>query len=196
MYEIIRDFVKIISETLPVSDPIYEFGTRYSPGQEAVADLRPLFPGKEYIGCDMRAGCGVDRVLNLHSIDLSSETAGTVFAFDTLEHVEYPRKAVDEIYRILKPGGMIAISSVMKFPIHNYPNDYWRFTPEGFKSLLKNFNKVIVSAVGEENFPIFIVGVGFKGSAPSVWSFKRKLKQWQKFNTNMSEILQKSELKK
>jgi hypothetical protein len=91
---------------------------------------------------------------------------------------------------------MIAISSVMKFPIHNYPNDYWRFTPEGFKSLLKNFNKVIVSAVGEENFPIFIVGVGFKGSAPSVWSFKRKLKQWQKFNTNMSEILQKSELKK
>ena len=36
-------------------------------------------------------------------------------------HVEYPRRAMAEIHRILKDDGIVIISSVMNFPIHAYP---------------------------------------------------------------------------
>lgn len=109
---------------------------------EDVAYVRDLFPkkGLEYVGCDMRAGPGVDSVQNLHGLDIPDNTVGTIICLDTLEHVEYPRKALAEMHRVLKPNGVLVMSSVFNFPIHGYPNDYWRFTPEAFKSLLKDFS--------------------------------------------------------
>jgi len=182
MRESIKEFVRIVAETLPVSEPIYEFGSLQVPGQEGFADLRPIFEGKRYIGCDMREGPGVDLVLNLHAIDLPAESAGTVLILDTLEHVEFARKAVEEAHRILKPNGILVISSVMKFPIHDYPYDYWRFTPEGFRSFLKPFDSCFVDFAGDQQFPHTVVGVGFKGSLSreQTRGFTTKLGDWKK----------------
>ncbi|MFZ3091565.1 MAG: methyltransferase domain-containing protein [Nitrospirota bacterium] len=181
MRESIKQFVKICAETLPISESIYEFGSLQVHGQEGFADLRPLFPGKKYIGADMREGSGVDVVLNLHHINLSSESVGTVLILDTLENVEFPRKAIEEIYRILKPCGILIISSVMNFPIHDYPYDYWRFTPEAFKSLLKPFTSSFVGFAGESNFPHTVVGIGFKASISEnvMEQFNRRFKYWK-----------------
>lgn len=162
MRESIRQFVRICAETLPISEPVYEFGSLQVPGQEGFANLRPLFSGKKYVGADMRQGPGVDLILNLHDIKIPSESVGTVIIMDTLEHVEFPRKAIEEVHRILKPNGTLIISSVMKFPIHDYPYDYWRFTPEAFKSLLRPFNSRFVDFAGESVFPHTIVGIGIK----------------------------------
>lgn len=54
------------------------------------------------------------------------------------------------------------VTSVMNFPIHEYPYDYWRFTPDGFKSLLKEFSYSIVDILGEKSFPHTVVGIGIK----------------------------------
>ena len=121
---------------MPISEPIYEFGALQVPRQEGFADLRPFFPGRKYIGADMQEGLGVDAILNLHNIELPSKSFGTVLIMDTLEHVEFARKAIEEVHRILTSEGILLISSVMYFPIHGYPQDYWRFTSEAFKSLL------------------------------------------------------------
>jgi hypothetical protein len=95
MRQSIKDFVNIASTSLPILEPIYEFGSFQVPSQVDFADLRPLFRHKEYVGCDMREGIGVDKILNLHDIDIPAESVGTVLCFDTLEHVEYPRWAMD-----------------------------------------------------------------------------------------------------
>jgi SAM-dependent methyltransferase len=182
MRESIKEFVKIVAETLPVLEPIYEFGSLQVAGQEGFADLRPVFAGKEYVGCDMREGAGVDKILNLHDIDLPSETVGTVLILDTLEHVEFVRRAIEETHRILKADGILVISSVMNFPIHDFPYDYWRFTPEGFKSLLKPFNSCFVDFAGDKLFPHTVVGVGFKGSVPKerMDDFLAKCADWKR----------------
>jgi SAM-dependent methyltransferase len=182
MREANKQFVKIFAESFPVSEPIYEFGSLQVPGQKDFADLRPLFPGKDYAGCDMQEGPGVDRILNLHEIDLPSETTGTVLAIDTFEHVEFVRKAAREIQRILKPGGVLVVSSVMKFPIHDFPYDYWRFTPGGFKSLLNHFEAVFVDIAGDQEFLHIVIGLGFKGSIPNeaMSVFKVKFLKWKK----------------
>jgi SAM-dependent methyltransferase len=162
----IKDFAALAKTTLPIRGPIYEFGAFQVTDQIGFADLRPLFPGVDYVGCDMREGVGVDRVLDLHAIDLPGESVGTVLCFDTLEHVEDPRKALQELYRILEPEGIAVISSVMNFPIHDHPHDYWRFTPEAFRSILKPFSSSWVGVFGSDLFPHTVVGVGFKGEQP------------------------------
>ena len=164
MRQNIRDFVEAVAQTLPIGEPIYEFGSFRVKGQEEIANLRPLFPGKEYVGCDLRSGPGVDRVLDLHNIDLPDATAGTVLCLDTLEHVEYCHQAVSEMHRILKEGGICVLSSVMLFPIHEYPHDFWRFTPDGFKSLLRPFSSSYVSWEGDHRLPHTVVGIGAKGT--------------------------------
>ncbi len=179
MREIIKHFIRICADTLPISEPIYEFGSFQVPGQEGFADLRPFFKGMQYVGADTRKGPGVDVVLNLHSINLPSESVGTVLVLDTLEHVEFPRRALSELFRILKSGGVLIISSVMDFPIHDYPYDYWRFTPEGFKSLLGDFPKSFVGYSGADNFPDTVIGVGFKDSNTSFDLFLPKYACWK-----------------
>ena len=181
----IKEFVKICSETLLIQEPIYEFGSLQLEGQVGFADLRPLFPGKEYVGADMRKGIGVDVILNLHKIELPSESVGTVLILDTMEHVEFPRKAIEETYRILKPRGILIITSVLNYPIHEYPHDYWRFTPDGFKSLLRPYVFSFVDFSGDNLFPHTVVGVGFKKgkiSGDIMDKFLLKFKNWKGIN--------------
>lgn len=179
----IYQFVQIAVETLPLPDPICEFGALQVPGQEGFADLRPLFPGRKYLGSDMRPGPGVECLLDLHHLALADETVGTALILETLEHVEFCHQAMDEVYRVLRPGGIVFISSMMNFPIHNYPEDYWRFTPAGFHSLLRRFPQSFVDAVGERDTPHTLVGVGCKGEVPrSDWQrFCERMRAWHRY---------------
>lgn len=162
MRQLVRDFVALCAETIELKQPIYEFGALNVEGQEGFADLREYFPGKEYIGADMREGLGVDVVLDLHSIDLPDETAGTVISVETLEHVRYPEKAVDEMLRVLRSDGELILTTVLNFPIHDYPADYWRFTPETMRSMLSGAKYALVDWCGEEPFPHTVVAIAFK----------------------------------
>lgn len=183
----IWNYVKIAIETLPIAEPVYEFGAYQVEEAPESCDLRPLLTGKDYVGCDMRAGPGVDRVLDLHQIDLPDAVVGTVFLMDTLEHVEYPHRAMAEIHRILKPDGVVIMSSVLDFFIHATPNDFWRFTPDGFRSLLKPFNSFHVGYYGPDIFPHSLVGIGFKGAVPATDEYLRRYAKWAADQTRMVE---------
>ena len=185
MRKSIKDLVGIVSRTLPIEDPIYEFGAYQVEGQEGFADLRVLFPGKTYIGCDMRSGPGVDRILDLHKLGLADNSIATVLMLDTLEHVEFPYLAMQEAHRVIAPGGFVLISSVMNFPIHSHPYDYWRFTPSAFKSLLSPFKNSLVEFAGEEDFPHTVIGLGFKGDLPDMQHFHSELQIWKKYNSTL-----------
>jgi SAM-dependent methyltransferase len=176
----IREFIKIISEEVPIKEPIYEFGSLQVPGQEGFADMRPFFPGKTYLGFDYREGPGVDRIMDIHSIDSSLYgQAGTILCLDTMEHVKYPVVAMEEFHKILKPDGVVIVTSVMAFPIHSFPFDYWRFTPQGFQILFSKFNFSVIDSAGRNDFPHTVIGIGFKGNYPPLKMFGRRLNTWK-----------------
>lgn len=130
-----RAFVERVVRRLRGLDPVYEFGSLQVPGQEGRADLRPFFPGRPYVGCDLRKGRGVDRILNVEDTGLPDASAGTVLCVDTFEHVKRPWDAAREMVRILKPDGLLIVATCFNFPIHNHPSDYWRFTPAALRLL-------------------------------------------------------------
>lgn len=163
MRPFVRDFVVEVAAASTLPDPIVEIGSRPAEGQEEIADLRRLFPGRDYIGCDIQPGPGVDRVEDIHALTFGPESVGTVLCLDTLEHVGDPLSALREVHRVLRPGGMVVISSHMFMPIHAHPWDYWRFTPEGFGLLLEPFETRLVLAHGWSLMPDTVLGVGIKG---------------------------------
>jgi len=148
---------------LSLKGDVYEFGSYQVTGQEILADLRPLFRGLNYFGCDKRFGNGVDLIQDITNIELDNEIANTVISCDTYEHVNNPIKATDEVYKILKPDGIFLLTSVMNYPIHDHPSDYWRFTPSAFEYMLRNFKHYYVCAGGRPSFPHTVIGIGFKG---------------------------------
>jgi SAM-dependent methyltransferase len=67
---------------------------------------------------------------------------------EVLEHTLHPFNAVDEIYRMLKPGGLLFVSTPFNFRIHGPLPDCWRFTEHGLRALLLKF--VILDLSGLE----------------------------------------------
>ncbi len=164
MQESIKLFVKVLAQNIPASGPVYEFGSLQVPGQEGWADLRPYFPGVEYIGCDMRPGPGVDRVEDLErGVAIADGQAAVVLSMETLEHVFDVFKAVAEMKRVLQPDeAVLVISSLMRFKIHGYPHDFWRFTPQCFARLLSDMDLCLVGSLGDRHFPVSVFGVGVR----------------------------------
>src|SRR4029079_989327 len=134
---------------------------------EGYANLRGMFPGKSYVGCDMREGPGVDRVEDVSAIRLPDATAGTILCIETFEHVFEVRRAFDEVFRVLKPGGVFVITTPLNFRIHGYPDDYWRLTPNCLRRLMSAYSVRVAGYQGHRSFPHSVMAVGLKAPATS-----------------------------
>ena len=167
-HNLLYGLVADLARGLELPEPIVEFGSlQVEEGQPN--DLRPLFAGRRFLGTDMRPGPGVDRVEDLRSLSFADGEVGTALCLDTLEHCEDPFAAARELHRVVSPdGGICLISSVMLIGIHGYPSDYWRFTPEGLRVLLKDFDAADVAAMGDPGNPFFVFGIGVRGRALEV----------------------------
>jgi SAM-dependent methyltransferase len=148
-------FLTDCNTKLPIQEPIYEFGSR-NVQKSLFPPTRSLFPNKEYVGCDFIEGEGVDEIMDVHNLHLPDNSVGTIICSSVLEHVENPIKAIEEFKRVLKSNGIIIITVPFIFPVHSYPNDYWRFTPECMRTLFKDFRYVDVQYSGGEVMPDMI----------------------------------------
>lgn len=89
---------------------------------------------------ELEAGVNIDYVGSVLDIPCNDNEFDLVIAQEVLEHVKDPRKAVEEICRVLKPGGHFYLQLPFIIGFHPCPNDYWRFTNEGIQELLEHSN--------------------------------------------------------
>ena len=125
---------------LPPAPLIFDIGSKDA--RAGYAFGKP--PEDAKIVCvDMEAGPGVDLVADAHDLHMVDDNSvDFVVSVSVLEHVKYPQKVVKEMYRILKPGGIIYINVPFVFPFHADPNDFYRFTYKGIDLLCEDFEKL------------------------------------------------------
>jgi SAM-dependent methyltransferase len=106
-------------------------------------DYRPYFPNA--FAVTKRPDVPADMHVDLYYRDLSkleSESYEMIVCTGLLEHVPEPQLLIDELRRILKPGGKLVLSASAVFSFHECPDNYFHFTPYGMRLLLKDFSKI------------------------------------------------------
>lgn len=159
----VSEIVRIVAESLPKKIKVLEIGSLIVEGQEHLL-VRKYFPEAEYIGVDMQQGNGVDIVADCidycyNYYQSGSEVFDLILCLDMLEHAKEPFEVIESAKQCLKPNGVLLVTSHFNFKIHEYPNDYWRFTPECFKMLLGNNSRVY--KIGSELMPHTIIGIQY-----------------------------------
>jgi SAM-dependent methyltransferase len=153
------DLLRRLSASPDLREPIVEFGAARVVGQTHRPTVKSMFPGRFFTGSDMNLGPGVDHVQDLCHLALRDGSIGTAIMLDTLEHVEEPRVAMSELRRCLARDGVLVVTTVFFFPIHKLPSDYRRYTADGIRAELGEFDRSFVGEAGLRLFPHTVVGV-------------------------------------
>jgi len=81
---------------------------------------------------------------NVLKLPFKDEEFDAVVSDQVLEHVEgEPQMAVNELFRVLKPGGISLHTTCFINPIHGCPKDYWRFSPDALTLLTKRYGDIL-----------------------------------------------------
>src|SRR4051812_19215612 len=110
MNSFLRGLVRAVAETFTLPGPILEVGSRAVVGQEDLANVRTMFPGRTYLGLDTQPGPDVDIVGSVEELPFPTGSIGTVLALNTLEHVPHFWRAFDEVHRVLRPDGALLVA--------------------------------------------------------------------------------------
>lgn len=65
-----------------------------------------------------------------------------------LEHVTEPQRYVNELVRVLRPGGLLWIEAAFIQPIHQAPTHYFNITPFGLEYLCRDLDIVEAGTIG------------------------------------------------
>ena len=88
-----------------------------------------------YESLDISGREGIDYVAEIERTGLPDGRYDAVFCTQVLHHLPEPQRALDEIARLLKPGGCAVISVPHLAWLHNEPHDYYRFTIHGLRHM-------------------------------------------------------------
>lgn len=119
---------------------------RFSKG---LAKYEYLFENSNFRSFDM-PGAGADIEGDIHNMPIETESEDAVICNAVLEHVTDPIRAVEEIRRILKKGGIALIQVPSTYPYHANKNygDYWRFFEDTLKYIFRNFSCIEIAKQG------------------------------------------------
>lgn len=195
MNHFMHGVARAVAESFALPEPIVEIGSYQVAGQEEIGNLRELFPGTKYLGIDIREGPGVDLVGSVESLPCEDASAGTVIALNTFEHVTRFWRGFAEVRRVLRPDGVFFVSVPFYFHIHQYPSDYWRFTPEGLAVLLEDYPAAIIGWQGPEKKPLNVWAIAFGENGyreEQLTAFRKRIDQYARDPMAWSRLLRYS----
>jgi SAM-dependent methyltransferase len=107
-----------------------------------------------YIGLDLKGNSihknNPDITWKDGKIPLSDNAVDCAICTEVLEHCIDPDKVLMEIYRVLKPGGLLFFTVPFLWPLHEVPYDNYRYTPFSLEFHLKKsgFTQIELRSLG------------------------------------------------
>jgi SAM-dependent methyltransferase len=148
----ISEALRLFTDELPYErGPILDFATDVAhataPGASVLdlgagnAPYRELFAHTRYATNDwtqsVHSGADeVDIVGSADSLPVADSSFDLVLCTQVLEHTPEPAAVLAECFRVLAPGGRIALSVPLLWELHELPHDYFRYTAPGLRHLL------------------------------------------------------------
>jgi len=170
----VYDFItkEILVRELP--EPVLEIGPMqecWTPVKKYFVDTREHFrsKGASYIACDHDPSSGAEITSSVLELGqkLGPKSVGTIIALEVIEHVsriwELPALFAD----LMKPGGMLFLSTPYYFFRHAPFPDYWRISEDGLRLLFEERFEVEISPLilEDERKPIHYTLTGRKRQA-------------------------------
>ena len=109
---------------------VLEVGSR---NYGSAVNWRVIVEYDEYVGIDMAAGNGLDKVHDLTESPLPG--FDLVICQSVLEHCPKPWLLAEGIQASLNIGGVLCLAVPWVWRYHPYPDDYFRFSFSGIKSM-------------------------------------------------------------
>lgn len=94
------------------------------------------------------AAPGVDVRADGAHLPFPDATFAVALSQAVLEHVPDPQAHVDELWRVLKPGGLLWLEVAFLQPVHMAPMHYFNLTPHGLDLLLARWEVLERSTIG------------------------------------------------
>lgn len=81
--------------------------------------------------------------VDMQNLPYEADSFDFVISDQVIEHLEDPKKAIEESYRVLNKGGIAIHTSCFINYMHSCPKDFWRFSPDALKFLCKDFSEIL-----------------------------------------------------
>ena len=91
------------------------------------------------LSVDIRPFPGVGVLADASSLPFRESSFSNVLCTELLEHVPRPERIVSEIHRVLGPDGILIVTVPFLYPLHRDPEDFYRYTEDGLRTLLQDF---------------------------------------------------------
>lgn len=123
---------RIISHPDFTFDSLLDFGCGNKP-------YKPLFQNKchTYVGADIEGNPDADLIIENGRLPVENDSFDCVLSTQVLEYVEDPVLYLNEACSVLKSDGTLILSTHGFWQYHPDPTDYWRWTIDVLKKLLR-----------------------------------------------------------
>jgi len=167
--QMLQGVYREICTQFDMSGSILEIGC--GPSEYTVLNMDILKDAKFKVGINLQHYTHYEHfhVIECNSNDMhdlfDDNTFDVIFSICVLEHDKYFWKSLEEIRRVIKPGGLFLLAvpalannmnmckyvidehkeqiknmdilnSTLTYCVHNAPGDYWRFTEQAYKEIL------------------------------------------------------------
>ena len=111
-------------------------------------EMEPLYehPRIRIYGFDVYASPHVQFVADAHHIPLPDNQFDAVVVQAVLEHVVQPSQVVAEIWRVLRPDGLVYAETPFMQQVHEGAFDFTRFSESGHRYLFRRFARIASGA--------------------------------------------------
>ena len=137
-FALVRAALRDIRKSIPIDrvSTILDVGAGACPYRELIARVWNI---DRYLAVDLDPTDTTEVVADARRLPVASNSVDMVVSFDVIQHIPFADVAVSEMYRILKPGGILIISFPFMYSECDF-RDFYRWTIDGMTLELERRN--------------------------------------------------------